>query len=172
MLSSVLSIHPAHFRWCYLPLIAHLQCPSFCSVRHIIHRPTSLIPSTTGMDQALHRVVNSHILRFAITMRVYVHIFGAVTVWWFDRTNVFEISLLELADGVILFIGHSEHIGSRQNSTFQCVMKPISEFEPCLTKHVDEFWSEGATKVIISIVNKTWGRSDLIMAKKVEESLL
>ena len=34
-----------------------------------------------GMDPAFHRVVNSHILRFAIAMRVYVRIFGAVTVW-------------------------------------------------------------------------------------------
>ena len=37
MLSSVLSVQPAHFRSWYLPLIAHLQCPSFCSVRQ--HRP-------------------------------------------------------------------------------------------------------------------------------------
>ena len=37
------------------------------------------------------------------------------------------------------FFLHSEHIGSRQNSTFQCVMKLIGEFEPCFTKHVAEF---------------------------------
>ena len=37
MLSSVLSSPPAHFRGCYLLLIAHLQCASFCSV--IQHRP-------------------------------------------------------------------------------------------------------------------------------------
>ena len=42
---------------------------------------TSRIASATGMDPAFHRVVNSHILRFAIAMRVYVRIFGAVTVW-------------------------------------------------------------------------------------------
>ena len=33
-------------------------------------------------------------------------------------------------------------------------MKLIGEFESCLTKHVDKFWSEGGTKVIISIVKK------------------
>ena len=50
---------------------------------------TSRIASATGMDPAFHRVVNSHILRFAIAMRVYVRIFGAVTVWWFERTNIY-----------------------------------------------------------------------------------
>ena len=37
---------------------------------------------------AFHRVVNSHILRFAIAMRVYVRFFGAVTVWSFERSNI------------------------------------------------------------------------------------
>ena len=66
-----------------------VECYSrfFLSIQHIsdntVHTNVliSLIAIATGMDQAFQRVVNSHILRFAIAMRVYVRIFGAVTVW-------------------------------------------------------------------------------------------
>ena len=44
------------------------------------------------------------------------------------------------------FIGHHEHIGSRQNSNFLRVMVLIGEFEPCLAKHVDEFGYKGRRK--------------------------
>ena len=42
---------------------------------------TSLIASASGMEQAFHRVVNSHILRFAIAMRVGETGVGCHTGW-------------------------------------------------------------------------------------------
>ena len=115
---------------------------SFCSVRQhrpyqcLNHLPVSL--PVHGMEQAFHRVVNSHILRFAIAM--HVHTFASLEQ---SRPGDLRESIhlkfrnLLCTDGGILFIGHSEHIGSRQNCTIQCVMTLIGEFEPCFTKHVD-----------------------------------
>ena len=134
------------------------------------HRASSVsyirIASATGMDPAFHRVVNSHILRFAIAMRVYVRIFGAVTVWWFERTNIylkFRNLLWQMEEYTIYWTQWTYRIQAEQH--LPMCHETDWGIWPVSHKACSWIWSKGATNVIISIINKRWGRSDLIMAK-------
>ena len=90
------------------------------------------------MDQAFHRVDNSHILRLAIAMRVGLrsHLWSSHRLVIWENQYIWNfVTCSGRWRNTIYWTQWTYRIQTEQHLPM-CHMKLIGEFEPCLTKHV------------------------------------